>query len=223
MGNVEGRVISATSLNAPKDAKKAFEKGQDAIKRKKFDEATKNMQKAVEVYPKYAAAWFDLGRLQERENNIDEAKKSYRSAIASDTRYIQPWLALSEIAVREKNWEDVAETTGKALKLDPFSYARAYFYNSVANFNLKKYDDAEKSAREAVKLDSKHEFPKAEHLLGILLAERRDYTAAAQQMRNYLKFAPGAQDAATVRTQLAEIEKMASGGTAQAQPGQAQQ
>jgi tetratricopeptide (TPR) repeat protein len=156
-----------------------------------------------------------LGRLQERES-APEAAKSYRQAIAADARYIQPWLQLSELAVRQRNWEEVAETTERAIRLDPFSYARAYFYNSVANYNLKKYDEAEKSAREVQKLDKKHEFPKVDHLLGILLAERQDFSGAAEQMRNYLKFAPGAQDAETVRNQLAQIEKLAGGSASTA-------
>jgi regulator of sirC expression with transglutaminase-like and TPR domain len=46
-------------------------------------------------------------------------------------------------------------------------------------------------------------------LLGVILAQRQDYTGAAGEMRNYLKFAPGAQDAATVRGQLVQLEKLA--------------
>ena len=77
----------------------------------------------------------------------------------------------------------------------------------MANYNLKNYEAAEKSALEAQKLDTKHTMPKVNHLLGILLAERRDFTGAAEQMRSYLKFAPAAQDAGDVRGQLAELEK----------------
>src|SRR5438105_3080049 len=38
LGNVEGVTISATSLNAPKDAKKSYEKGRDLLKKKKTPE-----------------------------------------------------------------------------------------------------------------------------------------------------------------------------------------
>jgi tetratricopeptide (TPR) repeat protein len=216
LGKVEGRIISATSLNAPKDAKKAFEKGQDLVKKKKADEAMKSFQKAVESYPKYAAAWYEMGRLQEALKQDAEARKSYEQALAADAKYLNPYLQLAGIAARASNWQDLADATDRAIKLDPFDYPQAYFYNSVANYNLKKYDAAERSAREAQKLDTRHEFPKTSHLLGILLAEKRDFSGAAEQMRNYLKFAPGARDAATVRTQLTEIEKL-SGDNAAAQ------
>ena len=221
LGNVEGRVISATSLNAPKDARKAFEKGQDLVRKKKLDEAAQSFQKAVDAYPKYAAAWYELGHLQEQQGHPDDARKSYQQSIAADGKYLNPHLQLSLIAARQNNWQDLADSTAKAIKLDPFDYPQAYFYNAVANYNLKNIDAAEKSAREAQKLDGKHQFPKVDQLLGIILADRQDYAGAAEQMRSYLKFAPSAQDAPTVRNQLTELERLAGGGPA-AQPQQPQ-
>ena len=42
----------------------------------------------------------------------------------------------------------------------------------------------------------------------MLLAMTKDYTGAAERLKTYLKFAPTAEDAAKVRTQLAEVEKI---------------
>lgn len=209
LGNVEGTTISATSLNAPKDARKAFEKGREALRKKKVADARKELEKAVGIYPKYASAWFELGLAQEAQNQTGEARNSYAKALEADAKFISPYLAMALISAKEKKWQDVVDTTGRAIKLNPFDFPQAYFYNSVANYNLGNAEAAEKSAREAQKLDTAHRYPKVEHLLGIILADRREYGAAAEQMRNYLKFAPGAQDAATVRTQLSEIEKLA--------------
>jgi tetratricopeptide (TPR) repeat protein len=208
MGKVEGRIISATNLAAPKDARKALEKAQDALKKKKLEEAEKQLQKAVEIYPKYATAWFELGRLQEGRNQAEAARLSYRRALEADPKFITPYLHVALLAAREQKWKDVAEATDRALQLDPYDYPQAYFYNSVANFNLQNLDAAEKSAREAKKLDTEHRIPKVEHLLGVILAQRRDYTGAAEQMRTYLKMAPRAQDADAVRKQLADIERL---------------
>lgn len=210
LANVEGTTISATSLAAPKDAKKALEKGRQALKKKKMKDARKELEKAVGLYPKYAAAWFELGQVQEAENQMEQARQSYSKALEADAKFINPYLALSLIAAQEKKWQEVADTSDRAIKLNPFDFPQAYYFNSVANYNLGNRDAAEKSAREAQKLDTQHRFPKVTHLLGIILAERRDYGGAAEQMRNYLKFAPGAQDANTVRTQLSELEKLAS-------------
>jgi hypothetical protein len=46
-------------------------------------------------------------------------------------------------------------------------------------------------------------------LLGVILAEKQNYAAAAAEMRDYLKFAPQASDAAEVRTQIGQLEESA--------------
>lgn len=111
------------------------------------------------------------------------------------------------------------DTTNRAIRLDPVDFPQAYFFNSVANYYLHRLDAAEKSAREAEKLDSQYRFPKVNQVLGVILAEKRDFAGAAEQMRSYLKFAPEAQDATTVKGQLAELEKL-SNPTAKAAPQQ---
>jgi regulator of sirC expression with transglutaminase-like and TPR domain len=45
----------------------------------------------------------------------------------------------------------------------------------------------------------------------MILADKRDYTGAAENLRGYLKFAPQAQDADTVRQQLSELDKLTGG------------
>jgi len=69
--------ISSVSLNAPKDAKKSYEKGRDLLKKKKVPEAQKELEKAVEIYPQYATAWFELGRAKELQNDAEGARKAY--------------------------------------------------------------------------------------------------------------------------------------------------
>ncbi|HWQ52874.1 MAG TPA: tetratricopeptide repeat protein [Bryobacteraceae bacterium] len=209
LANVEGSTISITSLQAPKDAKKAYEKGREALKKKKLEDAEKELRKAVTLYPKYAAAWFELGLAQEAGKRPEEARKSYEESLAADSKFVKPYLQLAALAANDRKWQEVADTTERVIRLDPYDFPQAYLFNSVANYNLGKLDQAEKSALEAQKLDTQHRFPKVNHLLGVIMADRRDYSAAARHMRNYLKFAPGAQDADRVRTQLNELEKLA--------------
>ena len=50
--------------------------------------------------------------------------------------------------------------------------------------------------------------PKVSHLLGLILAYKKDYAGAAERFKAYLEFAPEATDAAKVRSLLAEVEKV---------------
>ena len=212
LANVEGFTFSATSAMAPKDAKKAFEKSRDLLKKKKLAEAQKELEKATSLYPKYAIAWYDLGRVYEAQNQVEPARKAFESSIEADPKYVNPYLNLSGIFAKEGNWEKTAEFTTKALKLNPFEYPTMYFYNAVANLNLEKLDEAEKSAREARKLDAKNRIPKIDHVLGIVLAQKRDLPGAKDSLSAYLKASPNAGDADQVKKQLEQIDKLIAEG-----------
>jgi tetratricopeptide (TPR) repeat protein len=208
VGPSEGSTVSVTSLNAPKDARKAFDKGLDASKKHKTDEAEKDYQKAVEVYPKYAAAWYELGKIQATRGQKDEARKSFDAAVEADPKFVSPYLQISLMAVQAQQWKEAADVTERAVKLDPFDYPQAFFFNAVANYNLKNLEAAEKSGREAERLDTRHQIPRVAYLMGVLLAQRGDYNGAVEHFKAYLKLAPEAEDADAVRSQLTQLEKM---------------
>jgi regulator of sirC expression with transglutaminase-like and TPR domain len=113
------------------------------------------------------------------------------------------------MSVKEQNWKETADTTSRLIKLDPVDFADAYFYNAAANYYLKNWDEAEKSAREAQKLDPNNRMPKSSQLLGAILAEKQDYAGAAEQIKKYLTALPEGQEADSAKKQLAELEKMA--------------
>jgi tetratricopeptide (TPR) repeat protein len=207
MGRVEGNVISVASLAAPKEARKAFDRGEERLGRREFEEARRSFEKAVEIYPGYASAWQELGRIQLASRQTEQARGSFEAAIKADPEFIGPYLALALIEEGGREWTDLLGTTNRALKLDPYGYPQAYYLNAVANYNLQNLDAAENSAREAEKLDPHGRFPGTRRLLGLILVDRRDYVQAADQMRGFLQFAPDSPHAAEVRTQLSEIER----------------
>jgi tetratricopeptide (TPR) repeat protein len=210
----EGKTISAVSLAAPKDAAKAYDKGLEAIKKQKFADAQRNFEKAVEAYPKYAAAWYELGMLQVGQEKMDMARSYFDKALECDPKFVQPYMQISFLELQAARWRSLAEVTDKLVKLDPFDYPLAFYFNSVAYFNLQDFAAAEKSALAAERLDTRHAIPGVSHILGRLLAMKKDYAGAAERFKTYLKYAPEATDAAKVRAQLAEMEKIAAASAA---------
>jgi len=208
IGGVEGTTISYTSLHAPKDATHAFEKGRDALKKNKEPEAEKQFRKAVELYPAYATAWYELGRLEEGRKQMKEATEDYRKAMEADAKYLSPFLTLSNIAMHNSEWAQAADLTDRAIRLNSVEFPQMYYFNALANLNLRHLDQAEKSAREAQKLDTRKTFVKLDQLLAAILVEKQDYPGAARQMRAYLEANPQAKDASQVRAQLAELDKL---------------
>jgi tetratricopeptide (TPR) repeat protein len=210
----EGREESATGKQAPKDARKAFDKATQAAKVKKLDEAVKDYQTAVFLYPGYAEAWCQLGQAQMALKQTDEARKSFNAAIQADDKYIAPYSQLADLEAGAKNWQAVVDVTGRLLKLAPSGYPRMYFTNAMANYQLKDADATEKSARAGIQIDRQNQEPRLYEVLASVLLVRDDYAGAAGQLKKYLEVAPTAPDAATVRAQIAQLEARA--GTAPA-------
>jgi tetratricopeptide (TPR) repeat protein len=202
----EGSTVTASSLNAPEPAKKAFGKGVSAMDDGKWPAAQKNFEKAVELYPQYAMAWSDLGEALRRQDMPMEARAAFEKALAADPKYIKPYVQLTMLNLQEKRVEDAAAIAGKAVAMNPLEFPDLYFYNAVANYNLKHLDVAETSARRATELDSGHEIPRAELLLGTILIARGDRSGGLQHMRKYLELAPKAQDAEQIKRAIAQLE-----------------
>ena len=207
--HTEGSTITLTSLEAPRDAQKAYEKGRKESEQEKWQASEQQFEKAVRIYPRYAAAWFELGKSLEGQNKIAEAREAHRKALEADSKFVNPYLRLANIAAREKKWQEVSDTTAQVIRLNPIDFPDAHYLHAAANYNLHNLDAAEQSSRAVLKLDAERRYPAVYHLLGLILAARGDFAGAAAQMNEYLRLVPDASDAGIVRGQLAEAERRA--------------
>jgi tetratricopeptide (TPR) repeat protein len=207
MANVEGFTYSGTSAYAPKDAKKAYDKGREAVKKNKTADAERELQKAVDIYPKYAAAWYELGMVYQGQKKLDDARKAYAESLKADGKFVSPYAQLARLAAIDQNWEQTVEYSDKVLKLNPYLSSEVYFFGAVANLNLKNLDRAEEEAREGLKMDKQNRNPRMNQVLGVVLAQKQDFKGAAESMKSYLRLSPNAPDTDNVKRQLQEIEK----------------
>jgi tetratricopeptide (TPR) repeat protein len=218
LANVEGLTISGTSAMAPKESRKAFEKALNAEKKGKWTDAQHELEKAVDLYPRFAAAWFHLGFSQQHQDNLAGARQSYAKSLAADPHFVSPYQQLAVLAAREKNWTEVAEDTDRLLRLDPVDFPDAWLYNALANLQLQRFDLAERSARQGISVDTEHHYPKMDHVLAMLLVQKHQYPEAAEHLKSYLLLVPDAPDAERARLQLAEVERLMRPQTAQKSP-----
>jgi tetratricopeptide (TPR) repeat protein len=210
LSNVEGSTISMTSMAASKDARQAYEKGRKARSENKLEQAEKELNKAVELYSNYAAAWALLGEIHTVQNRLEEAIKEYMRATACDAQFVTPYFGLAIIAVNQQRWQDAANFSDQTMHLNGYAYPTAYFYNAVANFHLNNFDVAERSGRKFQTLDSDHRHPDIALLISQILTARQDYAGAIEQLRNYLALAPTAGNADQVRAQIARLESLSA-------------
>jgi Tfp pilus assembly protein PilF len=207
LANVQGSTISVTTAAAPKAARKDYEKGMKLAEKGKFDEAEKHFLQATDAYPKFAAAWFALGQVQQRQNKPGEARKAYEAAIAADKKFVSPYDQLALLSAQGGSWEDAAKYSQKAIELNPVEFPSAFWYNAIANYNLKNTGEAEKSAKALAKVDTRHRYPQVESMLAQFAVNRGEYGEAATHLRTYLALAPNAKDADALKTELQKIDQ----------------
>jgi tetratricopeptide (TPR) repeat protein len=220
---IKGMTLSAAPYKAPKDARRAYEKGLEAEGNGRLADARQYFEKAVEIYPKFANAWFQLGAVLQNLAQKESARAAYTHATSIDSKFLPPYLSLASMAYEAEDWPQVlsltnhvlnldplnyASVTGYILDLDPLDYAEAYFYNSAANYKLNKIEAAEKSGLKAERLDVRPRFPQLHLLLAEIFARKNNYPSAISETRIYLELAPHAKDADQVRERLAKLEKL---------------
>ncbi len=186
IGGVEGVSISVTSMMAPKAAKKAYQQGLQSALKGKRDEAARDFEKAIALYPRYADAWVNLGKLRIDQGMIEPARAAFLKAIEYDPKLVAPHVEVGLLAAKDAKWEESAKYLDRAVELDPVDFPQVWYTDAVANYNLKRYEAAERSARAAMKLDPRHANPRSGYLLGLVLAEKRDYAGAAEELTTYV-------------------------------------
>jgi len=206
-----GTAVSATTAAAPKDAMKKFESARGKYFEKNFDGAQHDLEKAVQIDPKFAEAWYQLGKLQQRTRPQD-ALVSYQKAVAADPQFVSPYEPIAELAALQKNWQQVADATAQSLKLDPEGSPQIWYYDALGKLNTGKNDAAEESAKKSLAMDPQHLAPNDEQLLAVIEANHGDYADALEHLRNCLTYTPNGPNADLMKQQIAQLEKMVPAG-----------
>jgi tetratricopeptide (TPR) repeat protein len=205
-----GFTISATTLQAPARSRKAYDKGQAAMKAQKWGDAVTEFTAAVNGYSKFAAAWYELGLAHQNRNELAEAESAWRESVGSDSKYEKPYESLVALAYKQGNWAELEDYSARWLRLDSDDFPAAYLFSAFAKAKENKMAEAEQAARRGLSIDKEHAAPKLNYVLGIILIERHEYAEAAKFLRSYLDLVPDASDAAAIRRQLIQLDGAAS-------------
>jgi len=201
--------VSVVSLAAPDKARKAFTKGEQEVRKGKWESACDYFRKAIEMYPRYALAWLELGRVQARENSFVEAHESFRQAVTQDAKLTDGYVELARVAAQQQSWKELADVSDRLVQASPDSSPEYWFLNSAAYYNLGDLKQAETSVTRGLRIDLRHQIVQMEYLYGLILGGKKDYKSAADRISNYLRLAPNSKDASLARQTLADYQQRA--------------
>ena len=197
--------VSAASLNIPEKARKEFDKGLNGLDKKDYPEAQKHFEKAVAIYPKYAAALNNLGYVAMLNGQNAEGEAFFEKAIAADDQYPGAYLNLARVRWGQSRFDDAEKLLVKDTSLDPQNVEAICLLANVAA-RKGKYDEAITLARKVHTMP--HEaFAVAHYIAGLSFQEKNQLNDAAVEFRQYLKEAPEGKSATNARTALANVEQ----------------
>lgn len=111
--------ISVSDLSVPAPAAKEFDKASHLIAKQDWPSATKRLQKAVAMYPNYAAAYNNLGAAYSRMGNVSDARTALQQAITLNDHLAAAYVNLARVDFLEKDFPDAESLLNKASSLGP--------------------------------------------------------------------------------------------------------
>jgi hypothetical protein len=198
-------LVSVTSAQASKGAKKAYQKGIDEAAKQSWAEAKASLLKATSAYRDYSDAWLSLGILEQSEGDRDGAQKSFAESARADGKFAVPLILTASLDALRGDWQATVEHSQNAIDLNRSAFPHAYELNALGNLNLRKADAVEKSATEGLKIDIEHRYLELDYMLGIALSAKHDVDGATKHLQTYIDQSPDGPNAAEAKKALAQL------------------
>jgi Tfp pilus assembly protein PilF len=206
--------IHLSGDDIPGRAKGPFGKAMKALDNHNYDEAVRDLQASVAAAPKFADGWHAIGVVYDKRGMSAEARDAYTHAIEADPKQMTSYVTLTRLCIKTKDWPCALQNADSLIKLDKkHVYTEIYVHRAVAQYELKDLTSAEESAQEAIRLDLKHKWPRAEYVLGRILEAKGDINGAREHMEKNLELQPTAPDAEAVQAHMLGLGKAEKAGT----------
>ena len=119
---VKERVISASDVyNRPASNKPLFEKAEEAVNKKKYDQATNLLKQIVEADKQDFQAWTLLGTVYFVQQDNSNAEQAYVSALAARPTFGLALIDLGRLRSSQKRYEEAIEPLTRAVEVQPQS------------------------------------------------------------------------------------------------------
>ncbi|HUR98387.1 MAG TPA: tetratricopeptide repeat protein [Pyrinomonadaceae bacterium] len=201
---LRNEVINAKWSTIPKATLEHFKRGVELVQDKKTAEAEAELQKAIELSPKFAPAHTELGRLQLAAGRLDEAVASCKSAIRNDDSDFDAHLNLGIAYLNQKKYNEAEPELVTAAYLNRAAVT-PHYYLGVVFVMRNDLDVAQKAFETAKELGGKS-LPAIHRFLGRIYLKKDMEKEGLQELETYIKLAPKAGDVEKVKKEISDIK-----------------
>jgi tetratricopeptide (TPR) repeat protein len=196
--------VAAVDLKVPEAAKKEFARANGYIDKKQWKKAIERLNKALQICPKYAAAYNNLGVAYGRSGDRTSERQALQQAVSVNDKFAAAYVNLAKMDIVDRNFPEAETFLGKAASADPGNPQTMVL---LANVQLldQHYDEAIANCHRV------HSTPRDPHPLAHYIAaralEHENHTVeAANELKTFLQEESSGPRADAVRKELASLQ-----------------
>ena len=142
------------------DAHAFFERGMDAHKNDRDEEAVEDFKQAVQLDPDFAEAHYRLGVVLHITGQTDEAQKSFEEAVKAyekltkqDPKNSDAYYFMALCYERLDKYEEAVRALKEAVRTSPKDDDDKYYELALAHFKLAQYDESVAALNKALEIN----------------------------------------------------------------------
>jgi tetratricopeptide (TPR) repeat protein len=194
-----GRSVMTPRLQAEID------KGLEKMRRRQYDAAREQFEKAAKMAPGNPDIQYLLGMLEYTQEHFEAARTKFQAALSLNPSHERSLLSLGELQLRTGDPGAAAQSLEKAYQVNGADW-RTHWLLASAYFEQKNYAKALPHAKRAAELGKEHAAP-AWMLLGQILLRQEKREEAKRAFETVVRSFPNDPATAEAKAQLTAPDK----------------
>jgi len=197
--------VSVPELRIPEAALRDYLEANRDLEKRDVEAAERRLEHAVELAPRFAAAWNTLGTIAYQTRRFPLAEQRFRQALQQDPASYDPLVNLGGVLVTLHKLDEALQVNAHATLTRP-NDALANSQLGMTYFELGQFDSAVKYLERARQIDPAH-FSHPQLYLAEIHLRRGRKAEAASVLEDFLQHHPDYPQAEIMRRRIAELRQ----------------
>jgi Tfp pilus assembly protein PilF len=198
-----GALVSAADLAIPLKAQKEFDKANGLMAKRDLNGAVQDLNKAIGIYPSYAAAYNNLGALYARLGDHGKEREALEKAVSINDHFAPAYVNIGKMNIASGNFADAEFALNKASSLDATD-AMTLVLLTYVEFMERHLDPAIAIGRKAHTLPGPHAY--AHQIAARAFEQKREGVNAIAELNLFLQEESTGPRADGARKELAALQ-----------------
>jgi len=195
--------VSSAQLMVPSKARHELDKAEDAVRKKKWGDAFRSIEKALTIWPRYAEALILRALIERNQHSPGLALTDAEKAIDYDPNYGKAYLVLGCVYNDLNRFDDAISTLDHGITIAPDNW-QGYYEMGRAMLSKGNFDGALRQVDKGSAL-AHSDYPPIHLVKGFAYLGLKNQSAALVELEAYLKLAPNTETASHVKQVLNQL------------------